>query len=350
MNTEKNFSVFMLLFLLLSFNSQVLSVSSLNKKFFSETKVPLNPTYLNNVNQVDISVKILNAPEKIFVNEVFEAVVEVSNWGLNIASGFVLNFYITSYTEPYGIREERRVLTLYPNETQLVYFDWVPEEEGHYELTVSVSLPPHVKEINPIDNFDDFSFWVETPPPSPPPPPTKPVEKHLSEVSEIREFGFVFGEKGTIYDSETIKVLMDNFKLETGCLDRNFAPHPGKDYFVIGGPLRNRCTSSFNQHLNILFEKIGNAIVLQVGSVIFHYSLILFGKEDYSVLAVDDTGNFTSWLLEGCTRYGTAAAALYLINYKYSLQGLKTVVIHWLDSDGSGNVTSNDTFQLIFYS
>ena len=53
-------------------------------------------------------------------------------------------------------------------------------------------------------------------------------------------------------------------------------------------------------------------------------------------------------LAEGCTRYGTEAAAYYLTHKLEELTGKSLVIIHWMDLDGSRSVTEGDLIEIVY--
>ncbi len=74
-----------------------------------------------------------------------------------------------------------------------------------------------------------------------------------------------------------------------------------------------------------------------------------WAKRDYGVIRLYKDVENARWivLVEGCTRYGTQAAALFLIGGKIGQS--TTVVVMWTDKNGDKTVTI-DECELVFNS
>ncbi len=108
-----------------------------------------------------------------------------------------------------------------------------------------------------------------------------------------------------------------------------------RSMIVLAGPLSNRLSAGLNPIVNLAFKREGKKWNITVPG--FKAEMpVEFGISDYGVVtALKYNGQFIL-LVEGCTRYGTLAAASALLNS--SLNGFTQLVVYWRDENGNHKV------------
>ncbi len=104
---------------------------------------------------------------------------------------------------------------------------------------------------------------------------------------------------------------------------------------LIGGPIANPECKRWNELAGIEFTETEGGLRLEYPSGSIEFKRHMWRREDYAVLAHIIHEGESIMLLEGCTRYGTYAAALAYVSLE--IQGYMAI-IHWADSDGDGRV------------
>ena len=104
---------------------------------------------------------------------------------------------------------------------------------------------------------------------------------------------------------------------------------------LVGGPIANPECEKWNELAGLRFVETEEGIRLEYpgGSVEFERSM--WGREDYAVLAHVVHEGESILLVEGCTRYGTYAAALAFVSVEIHS---RIAIVHWADSSGNGRV------------
>jgi len=112
------------------------------------------------------------------------------------------------------------------------------------------------------------------------------------------------------------------------------------DYVIVGGPIAAPALNAINQILGISFniDVAGGTLSLTVGGKTYSISTAEFGKKDYAVIALHYDGTRFICGLQGITRYGTRAAALWFSNKCPYLPEKNYVVLYWEDKNDNGRV------------
>ncbi len=164
----------------------------------------------------------------------------------------------------------------------------------------------------------------------------------------------VYGLKGLMNDGAAVKELKETIEaLREGLVVDEMSDEQVLNFtrkctvfLVIGGPLVNKVSEKYNQYMGVSFEREGGGLRLVVGNESYGFSKGMFGKEDYAFLGLLFMDGKPMVFLEGVTRFGTVAAAKYLLQHM-GLGDKHYVVVHWVDSDSSGTVTDNDLIEAV---
>lgn len=124
---------------------------------------------------------------------------------------------------------------------------------------------------------------------------------------------------------------------------------PTKEYFIIlGGPVKNPVAAIENSKANIFFNVTENKTELTVEREKYACESQMWQNEDYAVLKImEETGESVYVYVEGCTRYGTEAAAKMLKSGDVNLKGKTTAILHWKDINYNKAVELNEV--LVYY-
>ncbi len=297
---------------------------------------------------VELETQLISYTETLFLGDEFSVTVKVLNKGNETAEGIRVEFRVYRNFQPITSPVSKYVDV--PTGASLkLTFRWKPLDEGIYSFRVRADSLDKYQEQWEWDNEVSGEFTVASKPISTPTPVPQP-KLHLFDIDKVGTFIVAYGVKGHINDREAINTIKENFPIYSIRQDIYVTCGPGSNLAVIGGPIVNALARKYNALLKVSFEKRKDGVKLVVNQSIYKYKWDMFGVEDYAVLAVFKCGGVNVWLFEGCTRYGTQAATWYLINKPGELVNIETAVIHWVDLDSSGNVTSNDLFEILYKS
>ncbi len=136
------------------------------------------------------------------------------------------------------------------------------------------------------------------------------------------------------------KGLKDRFERHLKQLVEKPVPTPGESTLLVGGPIANRYVTAYNDMLGISwdgFKLVYNGVTYEP----------VWKSEDYAVLgAIHSDGSFI-FLVEGCTRYGTEAAANFIRNHLSELNKCGVYILKWTDTNGNGRYDPFDTVEII---
>ena len=144
---------------------------------------------------------------------------------------------------------------------------------------------------------------------------------------------------GFIAPSSIDAAFKKNFEKHLDKLEEKPAPVPGESAILVGGPIANSFVNEYNSYLGVSFE--GNVLKYNGNS----YSP-KWKSEDYAVIGAYFTGDSYVFVVEGCTRYGTEAAASYIKRNLVSLSHASVYILKWVDN-GNGKVDNFDTFEIV---
>ncbi len=189
-------------------------------------------------------------------------------------------------------------------------------------------------------------------------PPECPIEAvypvTFFSLDKPGSYVAVSGLKGLMNDGAAVKELKETIEaLREGLVVDEMSDEQVLNFtrkctvfLVIGGPLVNKVSEKYNQYMGVSFEREGGRLRLVVGNESYGFSKGMFGKEDYAFLGLLFMDGKPMVFLEGVTRFGTVAAAKYLLQHM-GLGDKHYVVVHWVDSDSSGTVTGNDLIEAV---
>ena len=166
------------------------------------------------------------------------------------------------------------------------------------------------------------------------------------ELVRLYHFAAVVGSRAPCKESDRLAAEMLS-RITTIELAEDDEIACDRDMIVVGGPLANRKAVSHNRLANISFIVGRQEIVLIWRGLKYQYTYDKWGEEDYAIIAVAYHDGFIIVYVEGCTRYGTFAAAKYLVENIDALINFEVIIIRWRDSDGSHDVTPEDDIELI---
>ena len=111
---------------------------------------------------------------------------------------------------------------------------------------------------------------------------------------------------------------------------------PPGNIILLGGPKANHLSKLINQMEGITVENKEGRSYIKVNSYELK-TIVSYGKSDYALIYALEYKGRKIILVEGLTRYGTRAGALYL--WSGYAAGNTLVIIKWTDYDGNGDVS-----------
>lgn len=104
---------------------------------------------------------------------------------------------------------------------------------------------------------------------------------------------------------------------------------------VLAGPLSNRVSAGLNPIADLKFTRADGRWTIEVPGFTAEKP-VEFGHSDYGVVtAIKYNGRFVL-LVEGCTRYGTLAAAATILEGSHD--GFTQLIVYWKDENGNSKV------------
>ncbi|RLG43951.1 MAG: hypothetical protein DRN81_05575 [Thermoproteota archaeon] len=201
------------------------------------------------------------------------------------------------------------------------------------EVKVSAGQPP---ETSPPTTTP----LPTTPPPTTPSPPTHPIS-----ILDIRDFLELADD--AFLDMPCKADASSYAELKDIVLGSEYS-----EYIVtLGGPIVNNMSRLLDDMMGIEFKIEDDGGSLCVGGSMFSISWEEFGTHDYSVICVGELNDRAYLSCQGITRYGTWAASCYLRSLLSSsstdfLEGVKIVVLEWIDMNGDMRVDREEVFAL----
>ncbi len=142
---------------------------------------------------------------------------------------------------------------------------------------------------------------------------------------------------GSENDRAAANILRDAFGLNDAVLVKSLSDQPEGDLFIIGGPEVNILAATYNKPLGIEI-KTYPTITISVNGKSLSIKRSDYGKADIAVIAIGEVSGRKVVLVEGGTRYGTEAAALFLAKNVAQLTGSTWAIIQWADQNGDGKI------------
>ena len=112
----------------------------------------------------------------------------------------------------------------------------------------------------------------------------------------------------------------------------------GRDVVVVGGPVANPLAAQLNEEAGVSFTVRPGEVVLEYDGRTWRVTGADYGVRDYAIVASATIGGRRVLLVEGCTRYGTEAAALALTADPFIPSWSPGMVLYWEDLNGNGQV------------
>ena len=161
------------------------------------------------------------------------------------------------------------------------------------------------------------------------------------DISSMQAMLLVWNETtGFVAPGAPDKALKDKFEKHLKQLVEKPVPTPGEPTVLLGGPIANRFVTAYNDRVGVSFD--GFNLVYQGVT----YTPV-WQSEDYAaVYAIWDNPGWI-FVVEGCTRYGTEAAANFIRNNLGELYGGGVYILKWTDINGNGRYDPFDTVEIV---
>ena len=140
------------------------------------------------------------------------------------------------------------------------------------------------------------------------------------------------------YDRASAMKIKVAFEIKGEIVDED----TGRNLLAVGGPLACETSEEYDSVAGVAFEYGDGSITLKVNGMSWTYTRQDWAKRDYGVIRLYKDVENARWIVfvEGCTRYGTQAATLFLIGGKIGQS--TTVVVMWTDKNGDKIVTIDE--------
>jgi len=168
----------------------------------------------------------------------------------------------------------------------------------------------------------------------------------LGEINRLGSAVALLGSKSKGMDARAA-MLLSSLMTVTTAKDVDYPNLKGKNLIVVGGPIANSVSAQVNSLAGVSFIVATDSITIKVEGKEYTWYRSDWKKNDYAVAFLVQSEGRYILAIEGCTRYGTYAVALYLKAHFNELAGKKVIVIRWVDTDGNGDVNAADTIELV---
>ncbi len=272
----------------------------------------------------DLAVSQVECPNVFLVGEKATFQVTVSNLGSKDAYNFNVSLFQNGNEVSF-----QKINHLPSGSFKDITLSWVPNSTEQVSLRI-VTDPENVV----IERFKWNNEWVLT---------VTPEELTLSLLKKIKHFVVIVNFNSSDLDSSSYLYPTLTTELKDATYN-NFKE--SLNVFFVGGPLSNPLINKYNLLKGFKFEFFKEKIVFLTKKSKVELNRSLFKSEDYGVISVCFDRNKFIVLIEGITRYGTAAACKYLMENFNSLPDSQTIILKWIDVDSSRSVTPTDSIEV----
>lgn len=123
---------------------------------------------------------------------------------------------------------------------------------------------------------------------------------------------------------------------------------PDRHWFIMGGPIAVPEAAEVNGLLGIEFVKEADGIKLVYAGREYKMTYDMFGKEDWAVIGGYEQDGRLIYFIQGISRFGTAAGALWVSSCKYREKPAGVYIIHWVDRNRNGKADPADIIELVY--